>query len=296
MKATFIGTSAIIMWSMLALFTSFTQGIPPFQLLTLTFALGGTVGVLYIFLIKKSGLKSIKQPLKAWLIGVSGLFGYHFLYFNALSRAPVAEASLIAYLWPLLIVLFSAFLPNEKLKWFHILGALIGLSGAFLIIQSKGNLTFDSAHNIGYLFALGCALTWSIYSVLNRTQASVPRETVAFFCLITAVLAFLSHTLFENWYTPNFKQWLAIIGLGIGPVGLSFYTWDYGTKNGDIRLLGVLSYLAPLLSTFLLIISTDIEMTWHIAIACCLITFGAIIASRDLIFKSKKNSSLKITS
>jgi drug/metabolite transporter (DMT)-like permease len=45
---------------------------------------------------------------KVWALGLFGLFGYHFLYFTALRNAPAVEAGLIAYLWPLLIVVGSA--------------------------------------------------------------------------------------------------------------------------------------------------------------------------------------------
>ncbi len=40
----------------------------------------------------------------------------------------------------------------------------------------------------------------------------------------------------------------------LGPVGLAFYVWDIGVKQGDIQLLGTSSYAAPLLSTLLLVL------------------------------------------
>ena len=44
-------------------------------------------------------------------------------------------------------------------------------------------------------------------------------------------------------------QWLAIVALGIGPVGIAFFVWDIGMKRGDIRVLGAASYATPVLST-----------------------------------------------
>jgi len=38
-----------------------------------------------------------------------------------------------------------------------------------------------------------------------------------------------------------------VVALGLGPVGLAFFTWDVGMKRGDIQMLGTLSYAAPLL-------------------------------------------------
>ena len=48
-------------------------------------------------------------------------------------------------------------------------------------------------------------------------------------------------------------SWLALLGLGLGPVGAAFLLWDIGMKGGSVPLLGVLSYASPILSTALLV-------------------------------------------
>src|SRR5882724_10847563 len=97
--ATLIGLTAILMWSLLAVLTVATGKIAAFQLAAMTFAIGALVG----------SLTWIGRPeALAWIVGVGGLFGYHALYFLALRFAPPAEAGLLNYLWPLLIVLFSS--------------------------------------------------------------------------------------------------------------------------------------------------------------------------------------------
>ena len=79
-------------------------------------------------------------------------------------------------------------------------------------------------------------------------------------------------------------QWLAVAGLGLLPVGAAFYAWDFGIKRGDIRVLGTASYVAPLLSTLILIASGVGRADWRIALACILITGGAVLAAKDLLF------------
>ena len=91
-----------------------TGKIPAFQLAAMTFAIGAAVAFVS-FLFRPSAFAALKQPLIAWVVGVGGLFGYHALYFLALRFAPPAEAGLLNYLWPLLIVLFSSLLPGERL-------------------------------------------------------------------------------------------------------------------------------------------------------------------------------------
>ena len=112
--ATLIGLTAILMWSLLSVMTVATGKIPAFQLAAMTFAIGGVVGLL-TWIGRSEAAKSLRQPLVVWVVGVGGLFGYHALYFLALRFAPPAEAGLLNYLWPLLIVLFSSFLPGERL-------------------------------------------------------------------------------------------------------------------------------------------------------------------------------------
>lgn len=276
MRATLIGACAVLLWAVLALLTTLTGAIPPFQLTAMTFLVGGLVGLAAI-LPQPSRARALLQRPSVWLLGVGGLFGYHFLYFTALKNAPPAQAGLIAYLWPLLIVLFSAALPGERLRAAHLVGAALGFAGTAVILLGREG--HDGAGSmIGYAAAFGCALVWSLYSVLSRRFAEVPSDAVAGFCLATALLSALCHLAWETTVWPaSATQWLAVAGLGLGPVGLAFYAWDHGVKHGDIRLLGVLSYAAPPLSTLALVAAGLAAAGWPLAAACLLITLGAAL-------------------
>ncbi len=51
-------------------------------------------------------------------------------------------------------------------------------------------------------------------------------------------------------------------------------------KKGDIKLLGVASYAAPVLSTLILVATGFASASWMLAIAAVLIVVGAVIATR----------------
>jgi drug/metabolite transporter (DMT)-like permease len=279
--ATLIGLSAILMWSLLAVLTVATGKIPAFQLAALTFAIGGLVGLL-TFIGRPQALSALRQPPLVWAVGVGGLFGYHALYFLALRFAPPAEAGLLNYLWPLLIVLFSSFLPGERLAVHHVVGALAGLVGTVLLIGG-GLSGFAPGQLPGLFAAFVAAFVWATYSVMSRRLKSVPTDAVAGFCLVTALLAALMHALIEDTVWPETtSQWLAILALGLGPVGAAFYTWDVGMKRGDIRVLGAASYATPLLSTGFLILAGFARASANIALAAVLIAGGGLIAAKDL--------------
>ncbi|MEM8876623.1 MAG: EamA family transporter [Pseudomonadota bacterium] len=286
--ATLIGFTAVLMWALLALLTAASGAVPPFQLSAMCFVVGGLIGLTRLTLVPSARAGLSGQPPLAWLLGIAGLFGYHFFYFTALRNAPAVEAGLIAYLWPLLIVLFSALLPGERLGWHHVAGALMGFAGAGLIVSKGQGLAIDQQYAFGYAMALVCALLWSGYSVLSRRYAQVPTDLVTMFCLATAALSLVCHIALEETVWPtSTSQWLAVLGLGLMPVGLAFYTWDYGVKRGDIQLLGVGSYAAPLLSTIILIIAGFADFTPVIVVSALLITGGAILAAKDMLRKRR---------
>ncbi len=280
-RATLVGTVSIALWGALALLTRQAGGIPSFQLLAMTFFIAFVMMLGKWLWCRQSLAEILRLPWPVWLLGVGGLFGYHGFYFFALANAPVVEASLIAYLWPLLIVLLSALLPGNRLQFRHLSGALLAFFGVWLLLGRGSG--FQSAYLPGYLAAAVCALVWSGYSVLSRLFSNVPTDAVGGFCGVTAVLGLISHLLWEETVWPlDSAQWLGVIGLGLGPVGLAFFTWDYGVKHGNLQLLGVLAYTAPLLSTLLLVLVGAAEPELNLLFASLAISVGALLASLGL--------------
>ncbi|WP_291848012.1 DMT family transporter [Bradyrhizobium sp.] len=285
--ATLIGLTAILMWSLLSVLTVATGKIPAFQLAAMTFGIGAAVAFAS-FLFRPSAFGALRQPGIAWVVGVGGLFGYHALYFLALRFAPPAEAGLLNYLWPLLIVLFSSLLPGERLAPHHIIGALLGLVGTVLLFAGGGGSGFAPDQIPGLAAAFLAAFVWAAYSVMSRKLKAVPTDAVAGFCLATALLAALVHGLVETTVWPDkIGQWLAIIALGVGPVGVAFFVWDIGMKRGDIRVLGAASYATPLLSTAFLIMAGFAQPAATIAVAAVLIAGGGLIAAKDMVWRKR---------
>lgn len=273
------------MWAFLALLATAAGPIPPFQLTAMCFFVGGMSGVMS-WIWRPHAIYSLRQNWRVWVTGTFGLCVYHCLYFFAIQNAPPVEASLIAYLWPLLIVLFAALLPGEHLYKHHVIGAVLGLAGAVVIITKGGAVGFTAGIQLGHILALACAFIWSGYSVLSRRMGNVPTDVVAGFCLVTAVVAAGLHFALELTVWPQASsQWIAIFILGLLPLGLGFYAWDIGVKKGDVMVLGASSYAAPLLSTLILVAAGYASASWSIALACILITAGAVIAAKDMIIK-----------
>lgn len=277
-RGTLIGGVAILMWASLAVLTAWSGGVPPFQLVAIAFLVAFGLALLRWRLTGARVIARLRQPAGAWALGVGGLFGYHFLVFYALKHAPAVQANLLNYLWPLLIVLFSALLPGERLRWRHVAGTALGLAGTAVLLG--GGFALQREHLAGYLAAVLGAVTWAGYSVLNRRYAQVPADAVGGFCLAGSLLATACHLAFETTVWPvDAGEWLAVLALGLGPAGGAFFFWDHGVKHGNLRALGAWSYTIPLMSTGLLIAAGVGALSARVTAACALIVGGALLAT-----------------
>ena len=285
-SAILLAFSTILLWSFLAFLGAQLNHLPSILVTGIALSVSG--------ILSSFTFKSWRIPIKTLLIGVGGIFGYHFLFFTAFRYAPVVEANLVNYLWPLLIVLLApVYLPQHKLKSHHLVGASMGLLGAGLIV-SGGRLSLDFNNLPGYLSAAGAAFVWSSYSLLTKRVAPFPTPAVGSFCLLSglfslavyllgAILGGPSAGVLNSW--PAGRDWLYLFLLGIGPLGLAFFTWDAALKRGDPRIIGSLAYITPLSSTLVLVLVGGKPFTWVSALAMTLIVAGALVGSLDLIRK-----------
>jgi drug/metabolite transporter (DMT)-like permease len=277
LNATLLALFTVVLWSFLAFLGARVTHIPPFLVLGVALCVSGLVSALR--------WREWRIPPRTLLVGIAGIFGYHFLYFSALQRAPVIEASLMNYLWPLLIVLLSPlFLSGYRLRTHHLVGALMGLSGAGLIITG-GRVNLDMGNLPGYLLAAGAALTWSSYSLMTKRLPAFPTAAVGAFCLSSGLFSLGAYYISGSGFPISSltgADWFSLILLGVGPLGTAFFTWDASLKRGDPRIIGSLAYLTPLTSTVVLVALGGQSLTWVSALAMLLIVGGAIIGSLDL--------------
>jgi drug/metabolite transporter (DMT)-like permease len=272
---TLAGAAAIALWAFLALLTRGAANVPPFALVALCFAVSALGGL--AFLAVQGRLREVRQPPLAWAHGVGGLFGFHALYFASLGLAPAAQANLINYTWPVLLVVLSGLLLRLPLRLPHLAGVALAAGGCVLLLA--GGAQFRLADGLGYALALGSALVWALYSALARRMEAVPTGALAGFCAATSALAAACHWAFEPTFALDGRAWLIVALMGAGPLGGAFFLWDVGMKRGDPRLLGTLAYATPVLSTMLLIEGGFAPLTIFTIAAAILVAAGGMIAA-----------------
>lgn len=271
LAGTLCALAAIALWATLASLGVALAHVPPFLLTGLALVIGSVPS----------------WPLaRRWrvapstlLLGVWGLFGFHFLLFVALRSAPPLEANLVNYLWPLLIVVLAPLLlPGMRLRPVHVIAALAGFAGAALAIVGGRRLAGELSW--GYLAAAGSAFVWATYSLGTQRVARFPTAAIGLFGLVSGLLALACHALLEPSVALSTRDWLLIVVVGLGPLGAAFFFWDAALKRSDPRRVGLLSYLTPLASTLLLAATTGRPLTAWLVAAALLIVGAAAVGLR----------------
>ncbi len=235
---------------------------------------------------REAVLGHLRWPPPVWLVGVGGLFGYHVLYFLALRTAPAVEASLINYLWPLLIVVFSALLPGHRLRWWHLAGAVSGLAGTVILVGYGGGegFGFRGQYLTGYLAAL-CRRP-DLGRLLDPQPPLRPRTDRCRRRLLRRdrpARRARPHSPSRKPYGPRAASGWPLPPWASGPSGSPSSPGTTASSTATSACSGVAAYATPLLSTLLLIAAGQARLTWALAVACVLIVGGAILAAREMI-------------
>tara|TARA_Y100000588_G_C14229480_1_gene914627 strand:+ start:1243 stop:2160 length:918 start_codon:yes stop_codon:yes gene_type:complete len=271
---TFIGYCALIFWALSAPFVVKIKHLPVFETLSVVFSVSFIFSATKLTLCKQ--WSTLKQPWILGFVGLIGIYGNDILYITAFQHAPAAHADLINYLWPIMVILFTGFLPNENLTLRHILAAASGFAGVYVLIHNQ-NDGFNPDYILGYFLAFMDAVVWSLYTLVARHYGKSPVEMIGVYCGIGAIISIIVHLQTETFLLPSIEQWCILVSMGLCTQCLAYFFWDFGIKKGNFKMLTILAYANPVLSVFFLILFGMADTSHELFIACVLVTIGGII-------------------
>ena len=288
MKHYMYALGAILCWASLPAATgSGLAGLTSEELMFFSF----TSAAIYLYLqdiILTRSLSIFIPDLQVTLLGVWGIFLYHYVYYQALSRAPLAEGAILATTWSFWIVVFSSLLLFKKLKAAIVATAIVGMIGAGLVISSGKDLSFNPEFLKGYLLALLCGIIWSSFSVALG-HVHIKREPMTIFTIYAAILSAFLYLVTGPHAPPSQSALFSAIYLGCVPLGLSFFLWNRALTGGNLVIIGFLSYFTPPLAVLMVAIIHGEKISSQVLIGMVII-IAAAVGGRMSLAGNKKAS------
>lgn len=224
-----------------------------------------------------------KYTIKEWLwfsfLGLLGTYIYYLFLYLGYSKATGMEVLVIQYTWPILIVVFSFFILNERLTYKKSLAILLGFFGVLLVL-TKGNIANVNINNpsVIALVAAGAAC-FALFSVLSKKVEKEPLGVVAVYFLVASVASLISMLCFSEFALPSPTEVPAILINGIIVNGFSYVLWVLALKSTEASYLAPLIFITPILSAIYLILFFDEPFLPAYGIGLAFVVLGGLINS-----------------
>jgi drug/metabolite transporter (DMT)-like permease len=275
---TCVGALAIPLWATWPSLAIQTLEVPPFESLAIMFLFGWLIfnQLHRPDLAGREPVSSRQSWLPAVVYGLA-LAGGDTCFILATHRIPAAQANLISYLWPVMIVVFGAVIGLFRLRLRQIVGLVLGFSGA-VILMWDGQISM-SVSGIGLSLLSGAC--WAAYCVFRLTWKQPAGNLLARGSAIAAIVCVLLHVVLEPTVIPRPGAFAATAVAGMIPSALGNYVWDEGFSRGDRHLLAVMAYATPLCSALLLASLGAALLTWNLLAGAVVIVLAGFLSRTD---------------
>jgi drug/metabolite transporter (DMT)-like permease len=232
------------------------KGVMPRYLDPNTFILLRVCGATLLFWLLLSFQK--RKPIERkdyWRFGAAGLFGVavnQLFFFHGLNLSSAFNAGIIMALNPMMVVVLSAILMKEKLKFQGYFGIAIGALGAILLTISSGKLPGSSF--IGDLYLLINALSYALYLVLSKPllQKYSPIQVITYVFSIGLILLLLFPPTWTQFSATQFdlipiEAWYKIMYVIVGVTFLTNLLTIFGLKYVSATISSAYIYTQPVM-------------------------------------------------
>ena len=186
---------------------------------------------LYTFIAVRWAGVSLWGERKGWLVmrGLTGFIALSFIYF-ALTKLPLADATVLQYTNPVFTALLAAVFLGETIQRRDWGGTALSLAGVVLIARPSflfGNQTSGLDPLYVGIALLGAAFSAAAYVIVRKLRTSEHPLTIIFYFPLVSTLGSLPTALPDAvWPTP--LEWLVLV---VGVAGMAQLGQIYLTKG-----------------------------------------------------------------
>ena len=245
----------IILATMMVTIYTYAKGhkLPPLSdVRWLWYAVLGTIGMAFPFLLISLGQKTIESGLSAILIGAM----------------------------PLMTIILAHFFTDERMTWIKLAGFVLGFCGLIILFFPEDfSLTLVSDWKAQAL-VLGGALCYAIATILAKRAPETHSVVGASMMLICGSLASCLWACIEGvpQTPPDSIAYLMIIGLAIGSTGIGTILYLYMIEMKGPTVMATINYFIPVTSVALGVWFLGEKITPQILIAFITIIAGVIVS------------------
>ncbi|MBN1347405.1 MAG: EamA family transporter [Phycisphaerae bacterium] len=292
-----LGVGAILLWSFTASLVCLgADEMGPWHFVAVTMLIGGVVQLAFCRGYRGELRSCLALPGRLWLVTLFGFVFYMIAYPLALAVARGEPArcgvNLINYLWPPLTVVFALlWVPSTRPRPGLVVALVLAVAGTGLanlgslgeLWRGVGSGSAADRSSVPYLLALAAAVAWAVYSsLLSRWKAWARNYTTsAIGLIITGLIAGIIAATCEG-ASPGITLKGAVVAVlcGIGPQGGGYLLWELALARAEVKTLGLLGAMTPILSTVWLCLALRFVPGVELIAAAVLVSGGIVLSRR----------------
>ncbi|MFP4647827.1 MAG: DMT family transporter [Halorhodospira sp.] len=270
------GFFSVCLWGSLPLLRQLTD-LPAMMTSVVALVAAAAVAWFSAIVVGEPASRKPDPDMSYWLGGVGALVAALYLYFAALAWGEPARVTLVTYLWPVVFVVGANILASSRVSPRVLIGMGIAFIGVMPLILGDAP---DGGQTpmVAYIFGLLSGCAWAGYSVYLQQAGAIPFRGYARMFAQAAGLALVLHlVLGEEVRIASSTDWLAAALIGTGPYGIAFMTWGLALRKGPTGLMGVLTYIVPVISALLLVLTGSTEPEPALLLAVLAVAGGAVL-------------------
>ncbi len=225
---------------------------------------------------------SIYDYAKVGVLGFLGTYLYYVLLYGALALTSASEGFILAYTWPMLVIILAFPLLREKLTIKKLCSIFISFLGIMVIVTHGSIFTLSFTSLQGDILALGGACVFALFSVLGKKYQY--DQVVSVFIYFVTALVFITPTLllFSSLKMPSFHVWLWLLLNGFLVNGVSYIFWFKALEYGDTSVISNALYLTPFLSLVYIALFLGEQILLSTVVGLVIIVVGIVLQSVNL--------------